>query len=451
MRMPKPWKHPKTGVYYFRQAVPEKLRDVLGWEIKFSLETKEPAEAKRRWPDALQEAKRRLGTAEGRITTVDPLAMRRRALDWMRNATATEKDREAFLNVYSVETDGHGDLVRPAEAQIPSVLLEAVFGTFDKASEVEARKAAAAALSAVMSDARTMEDALELWTKQRQRTAKVEGEWRKAISEFGLARHVDAISRTDVVEFRDRLLESDKGASTVVKYMSAVRTVLDCAVERGWCDRNVARDVKVAKGGTEREKRLPYEKEHLEAIFNGPVHAQGKRPQGGAGEAAYWLPILALYTGARLSELCQLQTEDVRDEQGVWYIEISDRGEGQSVKTAGSRRNVPLHSDICERFREFLQKGNGPIFPGLNAAAWSKWWGRYARNQLGIKDRRYVFHSFRHTFKDLCREADISKEVHDILTGHSSGDVGSSYGTRMVSVRLLSKAVEKINVGLQVA
>ncbi len=46
------------------------------------------------------------------------------------------------------------------------------------------------------------------------------------------------------------------------------------------------------------------------------------------------------------------------------------------------------------------------MFPGLRpdkkgavTGNWSKWWGRYAR-QSGITDRRKVFHSFRHTFKD---------------------------------------------------
>ncbi len=45
--MTRPWRHPKTGTYYFRRAVPLDLRDKLGWEIKKSLGTKSAAEAKR--------------------------------------------------------------------------------------------------------------------------------------------------------------------------------------------------------------------------------------------------------------------------------------------------------------------------------------------------------------------------------------------------------------------
>ena len=44
--MPCPKKHPKTGIYQFRRAVPKDLREKLGWEIKCSLGTSVPAEAK---------------------------------------------------------------------------------------------------------------------------------------------------------------------------------------------------------------------------------------------------------------------------------------------------------------------------------------------------------------------------------------------------------------------
>lgn len=47
--MTTPWKHPQTGVYYFRRGVPIDIRDILGRgrEIKRSLGTKNPNEAKR--------------------------------------------------------------------------------------------------------------------------------------------------------------------------------------------------------------------------------------------------------------------------------------------------------------------------------------------------------------------------------------------------------------------
>ena len=54
LAMARPWKHPKTGVYWLRKAVPKELRAIIGkLEEKKTLGTKEPAEAKRLHASAL--------------------------------------------------------------------------------------------------------------------------------------------------------------------------------------------------------------------------------------------------------------------------------------------------------------------------------------------------------------------------------------------------------------
>ena len=82
---------------------------------------------------------------------------------------------------------------------------------------------------------------------------------------------------------------------------------------------------------------------------------------------------------------------------------------------------------------------------GVLTGNWSKWWGRYLRNTVGIKDRRKVFHSFRHTFKDACREARIPQEAHDALTGHSEGtNQGSNYGSGQYPLSALTAAIADV-------
>ena len=57
--MPRPFKHPKTGVYWLRLRVPSDLRTILGkGEVKRSLRTKDPALAKQLFPTALQAIQR---------------------------------------------------------------------------------------------------------------------------------------------------------------------------------------------------------------------------------------------------------------------------------------------------------------------------------------------------------------------------------------------------------
>jgi len=60
LAMSRPWKHPDSGVYWFRRAVPADLRALVGKrEEKQSLKTKDPAVAKQRHTQALSEVEAR--------------------------------------------------------------------------------------------------------------------------------------------------------------------------------------------------------------------------------------------------------------------------------------------------------------------------------------------------------------------------------------------------------
>lgn len=459
MRMSSPWKHPSIGTYYFRKAVPQKHRAALGWEVKISLGTKSPEEAKRRYPGAAAEYYRRVREAEQRSALDDPTALRRTAKEWMAGIAAVDGDRDAAL--LHLTPDSPDWDARPPEEQVADSTLDSIFGkdAWKGDKEAAARKAAWDAIYTEAQKAHTVEDAFDAWAKERAPTAKTMDEWERCVERFGADKHVARVTRADVLAFKDRLIDGGLAKATVRKYLTALRTVFDYALDREWRADNPFAGVKVLEAKTKKEPRLPYGKAELTAIFSGPVHAQGKRPKGGAGEAAWWLPVLALYSGARLNELGQLRVTDVQEEAGVHFLSVVDVGDDQSVKTAGSRRRVPLHPDIREAFLEYarsLPDQSGPLFPKLRAGVygdvthyWSKWWGRYQRSKLKITDKRHVFHSFRHTFKNLCREAGVPEEVHDQLSGHASGSVGRSYGGKSLSLKKLAEYIDAIRVPVQ--
>ena len=213
----------------------------------------------------------------------------------------------------------------------------------------------------------------------------------------------------------------------------------------------------------EAPNREPWQFDELNVLFGSPVFTQGLRPTAGRGEAAYWLPLLALFTGARLGELAPLTIADVTADEvtGISTIKVTeDLEQGRRLKNAGSRRVVPIHPELVRigflRFVEEVRQGGGSkarIFPLLTPGpkgglgeAWSKWFGRYIRG-LGITNRASVFHSFRHSFKDALRAAGVSEDVNDALTGHSGGGVGRSYGAkemvRRFGLPVLAEAVGK--------
>jgi hypothetical protein len=51
----------------------------------------------------------------------------------------------------------------------------------------------------------------------------------------------------------------------------------------------------------------------------------------------FWLPILALFTGARQNELAQLFLSDIRENDGLWVIDINANNESQKVKTKSGK------------------------------------------------------------------------------------------------------------------
>ncbi len=214
------------------------------------------------------------------------------------------------------------------------------------------------------------------------------------------------------------------------------------------------------------EARVEFAPDDLRAIFNSPIYVDGKRPHGGAGEAAFWLPLLALFHGSRQTELGQLIIGDVRCESGVWhYVVMSDDGTGaeleKNIKVQGKRLRVPIHSEVLKcGFLEFVAKlesvsgKSARIFDALEAdssgnltANWSKWWSKWARGKLAITDTRKVFHSFRHGWKDAARAAGIGEELSDAITGHEGGGQGRKYGRRGVAafnIKDLKAAIERV-------
>jgi len=206
-------------------------------------------------------------------------------------------------------------------------------------------------------------------------------------------------------------------------------------------------------------RRKHFEKHDLKAIFASPVYATDERPAGGGGEAAFWFPLIGLLSGMRLDEIAQLRICDLRQDEDTkrWYFDI-DRTGGRSTKTNSSIRHVPLHRELKRigllKYRETrLTRGaslDSPLWPEVDAegertrsSAWSKWFGRYLRSTCGVADTTKVFHSFRHTFKRMTRDAGIPEEMHDALTGHSGGGVGRSYG-KGFSLKPLAKAMDEV-------
>lgn len=175
------------------------------------------------------------------------------------------------------------------------------------------------------------------------------------------------------------------------------------------------------------------------------------RENKAGGLAAYWVPLLGLYTGARCSELCQLLVHDIDTNAAVPTIRITDEGEGQNVKSEAGHRTIPIHSELIRLgFLDYVNSVEGqklwPDLPqreGKPGGYFSQWFGEL-RKSLGIP-KPIVFHSFRHTVRSQLSTARVSEIIIDRLLGHEvQGSVGASVYTH-IDINALKDAIESLD------
>lgn len=204
---------------------------------------------------------------------------------------------------------------------------------------------------------------------------------------------------------------------------------------------SVLTKVERKKAAVVRKDRTAFSEEEIARIFAAPVFQAGawKATQAGTFRTFqpfhYWLPLLGLFTGARIGELCQLYLDDVRCEDDAWFIDINQRTVDKSLKNEWSARRVPLHPRLVElgfiRWCDQLRKdGYKRVFPELS---WNPT-NRYAKEpiramsqfleKLGLpRDGTKVFHSFRHGVNDQLQKRSAMPDImRKRMMGHEPGE-----------------------------
>lgn len=204
---------------------------------------------------------------------------------------------------------------------------------------------------------------------------------------------------------------------------------------------------RIKYSGTEKkgqEKQRALTAPEVARLFHGPECAAFAADIEQAH--CYWLPLLGLYTGARVNEVCQLNPQcDIREEGGIWFMELTedsptDGRVRKSIKTH-TTRVVPVHSRLLALgFLGYVERvkaaGSVLLFPqwppkGGKASGTAGEWFRGHIGALGLRDDTpgfcvHGFHVFRHTFLTRADELDVAKA--GAVTGHAATGVSKSEG-----------------------
>ncbi|WP_168157323.1 hypothetical protein [Erythrobacter sp. QSSC1-22B] len=193
---------------------------------------------------------------------------------------------------------------------------------------------------------------------------------------------------------------SAANANSLISNMS---NFLNWAVNEELLARNPARGLRLPDPVNKRDKRLPFEREQLHAIFNAPLYRRcidGGRGYNKVGNqrprnARFWVPLIALFTGARLGEICQLDVTDIRTVDGISCIVVTQKSlvgsTDKRLKTGASDRLIPVHPKLAEcgllEFVEAKRKNaETKLFDeietgstGSRPVAFSKWFTQFLR------------------------------------------------------------------------
>ena len=281
-------------------------------------------------------------------------------------------------------------------------------------------------------------------------------------------------NRTKLPQYRDldfhelvklNVVEKDRiSRTTVNNNLGYVSSFMKWCVINGYVDINFFEGMRLKKLIRVRDERDRFEEKELKQIFQKQNYIEFTEVEKQKYEY-YWCPLISLFSGMRLNEICSLYLDNIIQVKGNhrekrWCFNILEEPDrpDKHLKTLSSRRIVPIHDILIDlNFLEFVEllkqrhKNRQRLFQELKLSE-----GSYIRNvsrffnrrylpKLGLKTDRKTFHSIRHTVIDHLKQQGIDVSFINELVGHSSGNIDlDRYGKGYNSDILYNKCVKKI-------
>lgn len=200
--------------------------------------------------------------------------------------------------------------------------------------------------------------------------------------------------------------------------------------------------VKLSKVRASEQKSI-FTPDDLRKLLNSKDYVQGLHNTA----SKFWVPLIAIYTGARLNEICQLSCSDVIEHAGTgrWVFDFNENDDVpfKSLKRPHHERLVPVHKKLIELgfidYVNLLKKKHVRLFPELTykrdenkyANDIQRWFNRTYINKknCNITTPRTSFHSFRHTvITHLSTVHNITE--NQVAAGFGQTAKGGVYETR---------------------
>ncbi|MEP1443937.1 MAG: site-specific integrase [Hyphomicrobiales bacterium] len=257
------------------------------------------------------------------------------------------------------------------------------------------------------------------------------------------------------------------------KNLAVLNEIFEFAVDREWLASNPAQRVKINKPArpksySEHEEGYePFTASELKIIFNRPLFTGCQDDRHGVNKigpkvprrSRFWLPLVSAFSGLRMQEILQLEKNDIREADGVYYFDVNDKVHGNDyaaegeyikrLKAKNSLRKVPIHPELIKiGFLSYVEQSERQwLFPDMPLQGASKMSDQFSKRfrvfmkPTGLSvPRRKVFHSFRNSFTDALRAADVGLEYREQLLGWVDYKrMDSRYGSGHLITKLYDK------------
>lgn len=442
MRLPHHLTQEPSGVFYFRLTVPKALRQALSKrEIWHSLQTKDPAQAKR------------LAYAWSAYYLETWGNMKQPKLEDVLAAAQDARKYELTLpNGMKLKADGPEDHSRAIEA----------IGVMEKAGAFKTPAPAPTPPTSGGAGVKPLplSGAITSYLTQIKagtlpKTHKIKS---LALQEFKAWKGnviLHTITRPDLHEYKLHLISQGIATPTITNKFSYLKGFFEAMRLAGFYpsgDNPAQGQATYTKKEKRRREKLGAEAftlAEIKAIFAPKNFATLTRLH------TRWACLIALHTGARLNEICQAAVEDFCVRDGFHCFNITDMGPEQKLKNEVSKRLIPLPQALIDAgLLEYIKRQKpGRIFPKLKTDgdngpgdAVTKAFGRYL-DKLGIEARtgRKSFHSFRDTMIQAMQDAKVLPVLQAAIVGHDLSDVHFTHYSKNQSLEDMKNAMDDSN------
>lgn len=251
-------------------------------------------------------------------------------------------------------------------------------------------------------------------------------------------------------------------ATTIKRHQTALQSIFEHALSQGMIASNPFKGRLLTEAEVKRWKKTEARIERTgwgDAIYTLLESEVFSNHLADIGEPLFWAPLIAMYAGLRLEEICQLRVRDFGKQDGVIFLVVQDELGSQQVKSYNGYRRIPLHNALLDIGLPKLvelrrQAGMSRLFPdmprskskGTMSAIMSKRFGYYIRSR-GIKDAGLDFHALRTEFLVRLTRGKAPDHVRKGLMGHEqTNTTDANYFRAGETMESLKEYVDRIDI-----